>query len=348
MQLLTVFSIISLVLIIASSSNISFKSGNDVNNGINTRVAHIIDSILLLSTDDKPIISSLLQTISAQEQEEVEEVEEEQDGGDSERKSSTGQEKEKEEQIQDGIKEDCRDEEHFDSEVDSCIPDEEKGCDDDRDNDNDGKVDSEDSDCLPNKNEQVQKNNKDEQEDKEKFPGEEEPSLDNEKDNNDRENPVSIEKLNNNTSSDGYDADDKAQNNQNLTHSNSTATTSNNNASLDEFHHYENASAAEDSFTLNCHPAGAEMVPGAEGSITCTIENKTPNPIELILECSGLEGTGIECYINGERPTGTTLVKGMSDTNFSVLIVSPSSPPVPPGSYPFTISAEVCINSDIC
>jgi hypothetical protein len=90
------------------------------------------------------------------------------------------------------------------------------------------------------------------------------------------------------------------------------------------------------------------MVPGAEGSILCTIENKTPKPIELVLGCSGLDDTGIECYINGEYPTGTTLVKEMSHTNFSVLVVSRSSPLVPAGSYPFTISAEKCINSDLC
>jgi hypothetical protein len=140
----------------------------------------------------------------------------------------------------------------------------------------------------------------------------------------------------------------KAQNSQNLTNSHSTATTSNNNASFEGFHHYANASALEDSFTVICHPAEAEMVPGAEGSITCTIENKTPNPIELILECSGLEGTGIECSINGDRPTGTTLVKEMSNANFSVIIVTASSPVLPPGSYLFTISAETCINSDLC
>jgi hypothetical protein len=155
---------------------------------------------------------------------------------------------------------------------------------------------------------------------------------------------------NNNTSLDSYDTEGRAQKTQNLTDSNSTTTTrSNNNASLDEFYQYANASAAaEDSFRLNCHPAETEMVPGTEGSITWTVGNKTPKPIELVLECSGLDGTGIECYINGEYPTGTTLVNQMSHTNFSVLVVSRSSPPVPAGSYPFTISAEECINPDLC
>lgn len=372
MQPLRVFSIIIIVLIItASSSNISFKSGNDLNNGINTRVSHIIDNILLLSIDGKAIFSSLLQTISAEEQQVQQELdqeengedsdsvmdrEEEEDRGQSESESSIRQEQEQhgseEEHIEDRIKENCRHEEHFDSGSDSCIPDEEKFCDDDIDNDNDGKVDLEDLDCLPNnKDDQVQQqNNKEEHVDKEKLPGKEEPSLDSEKDNNDTENPVSIEEENNNnTSSDSYIREGKAQNSQDLTNSHSTATTtSNNNASFNGFHHFANTSASEYTFTLNCHPAEAEMVPGAEGSITCTIENKTQSLIELMLECSGLEGTGIECSINGEGSTRTTLAKEMSNTNFSVVMVSASSPAVPPGSYPFTISAEVCINSDLC
>jgi hypothetical protein len=371
MQPLRVFSIIiALLIIIASSSNTSFKPGNEGNNGINTGDSQITDNILLLSIDDKAIFSSFLQTINAEEQlqqeedqeengkdsDAVMEGEEEQDRGQSETKSSIGQEQEQqdieEEHIEDGIKENCRHEEHFDSGIDSCIPDDEKVCDDDRDNDNDGKVDLEDLDCLPNnKNEQVQQqNNKVENEDKEKLPRKEEPPLDYEKDNNDSENPVSIEEENNNnTSSDSYVTEGKAQNNsQNSTNSYSTATASNNNASFNGFHHYTNASAPEDAFTIKCHPAEAEMVPGAEGSITCTIENKTSNPIDLMLECSGLEGTGIECSINGERSTRTTLAREKSSTNFLVVIVSASSPAVPPGSYPFTISAEVCINSDLC
>ena len=55
---------------------------------------------------------------------------EEQDRGDTERKSSIGQEQnrtEEDKQKQDKIKErDCAHEEHFDSEVDSCIPDQGK------------------------------------------------------------------------------------------------------------------------------------------------------------------------------------------------------------------------------
>jgi hypothetical protein len=77
-----------------------------------------------------------------------------------------------------------------------------------------------------------------------------------------------------------------------------------------------------------------------EDSITCTIENKTPKPIEMVLECSGLDSTGIECHISGEHPLGTTLIKETSFTNFSVFLVSRSSPPAPVGSYPFTISPE--------
>ncbi len=304
--LLTVFCIIPLILIIASSSNIfPFKSGNDVDVWNNTRVPSINDNSLFLSIGDKSLVfSSLLQTISAQEQ------------GD--RVGEGGEE-------QDKIREDCEQDEHFDSEIDSCIPDEEKDvCDDDRDNDNDARVDLEDSECLPNDNEQEQQ-----QQEEDNYTS-----------------------SNNNVSLDSSNTDHKPQkSSQNLTgnHSTETTTTTNNKASTNELQQHANATTGEDAnFSLNCHPAEAEMVPGAEDSITCTIENKTPNPIELILECSGLEGTGIECSINGERPTGTTLAKEMSDTNFSVIIATTSSPAVPPGSYPFTISAEECINSDFC
>ena len=374
---LRLFSIIiALLIIIACSGNTSFKPDNEVNDGVDKRVYDIIDSILLLSIDDKPIFSSLLQTISAEElvQQEVnqeedgkdsdsvmegEEEKEEEDTGQSERESSMGQEQEhqdsEENQIQDEKNENCRDDEHFDSGINSCMPDEEKVCDDDTDNDNDGKVDLEDLDCLlNNKIQQVQRqNNEEEPGEKEKLPRKEEPSSDYENDNNDSENPGSTEEKNNNntSSSDGYVTQSIAQNNsQNLTnsHSTTTTTTNKNNASFNWFHHYGNASAPADNFTLNCHPAEAEMEPGAESSITCTIENKTPNPIELILECSGLEGTGIQCSINGEHTTSTTLAKEMSDTNFSVFIVSASSPAAPPGSYPFTISAETCIDSELC
>jgi hypothetical protein len=364
MQLLRVFSIIITVLIIiASSSNISFKSGNDVNNGINTRVSHIVDNILLSSIDDKLIFSSLLQTISAEEQVQQEvdqedkgkdsdsviEREEEQDRGQSERESSIGQEQEQqdieeEEQKQGDVKQDCRPGQHFDFEVGSCLPDQEKVCDEEKDTDS--RVDP---DCLTNKNDQEQQDNK--HEDKEKLlPGEGEASLDNKEYDNGGKNPVPIEEQNNSLSSGSHNTKDKAQNStQNLTDSHSTAATNNNNASLDESHQYANASVVEEvSFTLICDEEGAEMVPGTEDSITCTIENKTPKPIELVLGCSGLDSTGIECHINGQHSIGRTLINEMSYTNFSVLLVSRSSPPAPVGSYPFTISAEECINSDLC
>jgi hypothetical protein len=373
MQLLRFFSVMALVLIIvaSTSSNVSFKLGNNsVNNGINTKAPPIIEGIFLLSIDDKSTFSSLLQTISAQEQEEqqveqeengtdpdsVIEREEEQDrGGDSESESSVGQEQEEqsneEEQKQDEIKEDCGSGQHFDSEVNSCMPDRENVCDDGRDNDNDSRVDLEDSDCLPSKNNQEQEQDNRDEDKEELLPEkeEQEASLDNKENDTGGENPISIEQQqHNNTSSDSSDTEDKVQNSsQNLT-DNQTKTTSNNNASFNGSHQYTNASAAvEDSFTVKCHPAGVEMLPGEEDSITCTIENKTPKPIELVLECSGLDGTGIECYINGENPIVTTLNE-MSFTNFSVLLVSRSSPPVSAGSYPFTISAEGCINSDQC
>ncbi|HEY6756187.1 MAG TPA: hypothetical protein VI037_02235, partial [Nitrososphaera sp.] len=279
----------------------------------------------------------------------VMEREEEQDRGDSERESSSvGQEQEQqdsgEEQKQDEVKQDCELGQHFDSEVDSCLPDQEKVCDEEKDNDS--RVDP---DCLSNKKEQEQQDNK--HEDKEKLLlGEEEASLDNKEYNNGGENPVPIEEQNNILSSGSHNTENKAQNStQNLTDIHSKATTNNVNASLNELHNYANASAAVgDGFTLKCDEEGAEMVPGTEDSITCTIENKTSKSIELVLACLGLDDTGIDCHINGNYPVGTTLIKEMSHTNFSVLLVSRSSPPVSAGSYPFTISAELCINSDLC
>lgn len=128
--------------------------------------------------------------------------------------------------------------------------------------------------------------------------------------------------------------DSKAQDSsQNLKDSNArtTSTATNNNTAV---------AASENGFTLKCQQAEAKMLPGQEGSINCTVENKSPEPIEVVLECSGLEGTGIGCYINGEYPAVTDLVKEMSYTNFEVILVSSLSPPVSPGSYPFTISAE--------
>ena len=90
------------------------------------------------------------------------------------------------------------------------------------------------------------------------------------------------------------------------------------------------------------------MMPGTERSIFCTAENKVPEPIELAIGCLGLDGTGIECYINGEdHPTGIILLKGLSDKNFPIHIASKSSPPIPAGSYPFSIIAE-CININLC
>ena len=340
---LRVFSIIALVLIIASSTNISFKSGNDVNSRINTGGAAALIDSTFFSIDDKLFtFSSLLQTISAQEQGE-QEVEQDENGKD----PDAVMEREEE------IKEDCRSGQHFDSEVNSCIPDQENVCDDDIDNDNDSRVDLEDSDCLPSKNDQEQEqDNRDEDK-------EQEASLDNKENDKGGENPISIEQQqdNNTSSEDSSNIEDKAQNNsQNFTDNNSTETTSttttnNNNASLNEFLDANASSAVavqDSSFTLKCPTEGAEMLPGEEDSITCTIENKSPKPIVLVLQCSGLDGTGIDCYINGEYPTQTTLIKEISHTNFSVILVSRSSPPVPAGSYPFTISAEQCINSDLC
>jgi hypothetical protein len=99
--------------------------------------------------------------------------------------------------------------------------------------------------------------------------------------------------------------------------------------------------------SLGCHPSEINIAQGTKGSLSCTIQNKSLKAVELILGCSGLSGTGIECLINGESSqTGTILVGQLSDKNFPLLIGSRSSPPVPVGLYPFTISA-VCATENV-
>jgi hypothetical protein len=99
--------------------------------------------------------------------------------------------------------------------------------------------------------------------------------------------------------------------------------------------------------SLRCHPGEINLSQGTKGSLSCTIQNKSLKDVEFILGCSGLSGTGIECLINGESSqTGTILVGQLSDKNFPLLIVSRSSPPIPVGSYPFTISA-VCATENV-
>jgi hypothetical protein len=269
--------------------------------------------------------------------------------------SGNGEEVGDEVQREEEVKEECVSGEHFDIDVDVCVPNEEKVCDDGRDNDYDDKVDSEDSDCQTNEKQMEQENNKEEEEDIEK-PAEEEKYVDNNKENsNDGKNSPSLELENNETmSSDDYSSTEgKAQSSQNLTdiHLDEplVATTSNNtnNASSGEHSNTNGSVIEEATFTLKCNPTDIQMMPGTESSIFCTAENKIPEPIELAIGCLGLDGTGVECYINREdSPTGTILLKELSDTNFSMLIASESSPPVPVGSYPFSINAE-CTNTNL-
>jgi type IV secretory pathway VirB10-like protein len=121
----------------------------------------------------------------------------------------------------------------------------------------------------------------------------------------------------------------------------------NNNTSFNGFGYPTNASTLEDRLSVHCNPLEVEVKPGEDASINCTIENKGSEPIEIVAGCLGLEDTGIRCYINGEYPMIGTLSE-MSDTDFSIVLVSSSSPPVPAGSYPFIISVDECNNSDLC
>ena len=121
----------------------------------------------------------------------------------------------------------------------------------------------------------------------------------------------------------------------------------NNTTSSNEFDNPANASTLEDRLSMQCNPPEVEVKPGEDASINCTIENKSSETIEIVVGCLGLEDTGIQCYINREYPMRSTLSE-MSDTDFSIVLVSSSSPPVPAGSYPFIISLDECINSDLC
>jgi hypothetical protein len=261
-----------------------------------------------------------------------------------------GEEVENEVQREEEVKEECASGEHFEADVDACIQNEEKVCNDGRDNDNDDKVDSEDSDCQAIEKQTEQRISKEEQE---KLAGDEKRG-DKEEDNSDANRSPSLELGNNETMSlNDYSTEYKPQDSQNLTDILSMAfveTKSNNtnNASRSEQHNINGSVTEEATFILKCHPTDIQMMPGTERSIFCTVENKVPESIELAIACLGLDGTGIECYIDGENsPIGTILLKELSNTNFSILLASESSPPVPIGSYPFSINAE-CTSTNLC
>jgi hypothetical protein len=98
--------------------------------------------------------------------------------------------------------------------------------------------------------------------------------------------------------------------------------------------------ATEGPFPLKCPQQGIKVESQRDGSMTCFVTNKNHESVELILECSGLDGTGIECDINRESSAARILVKEMSDTDFSVNAVTRPFPPVSPGIYPFSISVH--------
>jgi hypothetical protein len=273
---------------------------------------------------------------------------------DEEEEPDNGEEVGNEVQREEEVIEECGSGEHFDFDVDACVLDEEKVCDDGRDNDNDDKVDSKDSDCQTNEKQMEQENNREEDEEETEKLVKEEKRVDKEEDNNDgNSSPLLGLGTNGTVSLNDYITQDKAQYSQNLTDIHSTAlvaTTSNNTNNASSGQHYNiNGSIIEEAtFNLKCHPTDIQMMPGTERSIFCTAENKIPEPIELAIGCLGLEGTGVECFIDREAsPTGTLLLEELSDTNFSILISSESSPPVPVGSYPFSINAE-CTDTNLC
>jgi hypothetical protein len=410
MKPLRVFSIITVVLVIASSGNIfsSFKLNDDhVNSSIGSSSPLIDNIFFFLSVDGKSSFSSsLLQTTSAQELEEQDaeqqegggekEEEQEENGKDSdmaieksegqdeaqsesdpsteqdqqkgtqdERSQGELEEGEEEPQERDEIKADCRPGEHFDSAIDVCIPNQEKVCDDQRDNDRDGKVDSKDLDCVSTKNEQEQQqqeyDNLNEHGDNENLTQREESRIansNNEQENKTNESPTKLEQQDNNifqndsASSGSYGTADGAQNNQNLTNNNSSVAArdinNNNTSSLNKSLSSSNASAAEGNLTLTCPPVGVTMVPGEQATLTCTLESKGDKPENLIIDCSGLQNSRIECYIDGQYLTKRTLINPMSHIDFSIVLISQSMPPTAAGLYSFDISIDKCINSDQC
>jgi hypothetical protein len=176
------------------------------------------------------------------------------------------------EQIENGNNEqDCASGEHFDFDVDTCVPNEEKVCDDGRDNDNDDKVDSEDSDCQTSEKQMEQENNREEDEDIARL-AEEEKRIDKEEDNNEGHSSPHLELGTNETISlNDYITQDNANNSQNLTNIHSTAlvvTTSNNtnNASSGQNYNINGSIIEEATFNLKCHPTDIQMMPGTERS----------------------------------------------------------------------------------
>ena len=130
----------------------------------------------------------------------------------------------------------------------------------------------------------------------------------------------------------------------------SAAAANNNDSTILDISSKTNSSSAplsEQNINFACDPNDLEIVQGAEGTMTCTIENNGPNATEIYIGCSGLVGTGIECFIDGaDRQKDTFLVKGQSDKKVPITIVSRSSPPASAGSYPFVISGDCTSDSD--
>ncbi len=59
--------------------------------------------------------------------------------------------------------------------------------------------------------------------------------------------------------------------------------------SFNELRNLTSASALADRLSIECDPTGVEMEPGEDISIDYTVENKISEPIEIVMECLGLE-----------------------------------------------------------
>jgi hypothetical protein len=159
---------------------------------------------------------------------------------------------------------------------------------------------------------------------------------------------VNSKKEQKNSGSNNSDNDNKKDKHgvdtQDLREDNSTNGSSNSKESQDN----DNSTSSKSSLSLKCEPPDVKVIEGVKSSITCIVKNKTQKTLDIALECSGLEGTGVDCYVNGEHDrTRNLIIKEMSSESFPIVMSITSPAKIPIGSFPFTISAN-CKGNDVC
>jgi len=91
-------------------------------------------------------------------------------------------------------------------------------------------------------------------------------------------------------------------------------------------------------FLMKCVPTKVTLAQGKDKLINCNVENRGNTPISLKLECLGLSGVGIGCYVEGGEQASTLSLDVNTAKQFNIKIVAP--PKISNGSYPFVISAD--------